>query len=136
MSVENVALMRGVYDQMARGNFWALAPLLDDAVEWEWGRGYASLVGGPKTYRGPKGVEAATKEWLAAWEWFTIEAEEFIDAGEHVVVLTRYRAWPRHGGPEISEEAAEVWTFREGKIVRQRSYNDRDEAPAAPRLRG
>jgi hypothetical protein len=89
MSRENVELMRGVHDHLARGDFWALAPLLDDAVEWEWGRGYAALAGGPRTYRGPDTVEAATKEWLAAWEWFAIEPEEFIDAGEHVVVLTR-----------------------------------------------
>jgi ketosteroid isomerase-like protein len=135
MSRENVEALRRVHDQMTRGNFWALAPLLDDAVEWEWGRGYASLVGGPKTYRGIKEVEAATKEWLAAWEWFTIDADEFIDAGEHVVVLTRYHARPRRGGPQISERAAEVWTWREGKIVRHRSYRDRAEALQAVGLR-
>ena len=127
--------MRGVHDHLARGDFWALAPLLDDAVEWEWGRGYAALAGGPRTYRGPDAVEAATKEWLAAWEWFAIEPEEFIDAGEHVVVLTRYRAWPRHGGPEVSDRAAEVWTLRKGKIVRHRSYSDRAEALQAVGLR-
>ena len=135
MSQENVEIMRGVHEQLARGNFWAMAPLLDDAVEWEWDQGYASLVGGPKVYRGPEAVEATTKEWLAAWEWFTIESEGFIDAGEHVLVMTRYRARPRHGGPEIDRQAAELWTLREGRIVYHRSVNDRSEALEAVGLR-
>jgi ketosteroid isomerase-like protein len=102
VSQENVELMRGVHEQLARGDLRALGPLLDDAVEWEWS---------------------------------TIEAEEFIDAGEHVVVTTRYHAWPRHGGPPIDQRAAVVWTLREGKIVRQRSYSDRAEALEAVCLR-
>jgi uncharacterized protein len=135
MSQENIELMRRVYGEMARGNFWALAPLLDDAVEWVWDPRFASLVGGPQVYRGPEGVERATKELLAAWEWFTIEAEDFIDANDSVVVLTHQRARPRRGGIEIDQRAADLWTLREGKVVGYRGYYERTEALEAAGLR-
>jgi uncharacterized protein len=134
MSQENVELMRGVYERLARGDFWALAPLLHDEVEWEWDPRYARLTGGSRVYRGPDEVEMTTREWLSAWKWFRIEPEGFIDAGESVVVLARYHARPRHGGPEIEDQATEVWTLRDGKVVRFRSYRDRAEGLEAAGL--
>jgi ketosteroid isomerase-like protein len=128
LSEENVELMRGVYAEMARGNFWALAPLLHEDVEWEWDRRHAALIGGPRVFRGPESVERATKEWFSAWEWFTIDAEEFIDKDDLVVVLTRYRARPKHGGTEIDQQAADVWTLRSGKVVGFHGYRNRSEA--------
>jgi hypothetical protein len=32
MSEENVEILRGIFSEMARGNFWALAPYLDADV--------------------------------------------------------------------------------------------------------
>jgi uncharacterized protein len=134
MSQQNVELMRGVYAEMARGNFWALAPLLDEDVEWEWDPRFASLVGGPQTYRGPDGVERATKEVLAGWKWFTIEAEDFIEADGTIVVLTHQRARARHGDAEIDQPAADLWTLRDGKVVAFRGFYDRGEALRAAGL--
>jgi ketosteroid isomerase-like protein len=102
--------------------------LLDPDVEWEWSESGASLLGGPRVYRGPKGVEAATREWLEVWEWFWIEAEEIIDAGDQVVALTHNQGKPKHGGAEVSDRRAEVWTLRNGKVIRHKSYDDRTEA--------
>jgi ketosteroid isomerase-like protein len=50
------------------------------------------------------------------------------------VVLTHNRARPRHGGPEIDQRTAEVWTLRGGKVVRHHSYRDRAEALEAAGL--
>src|SRR5947208_1914739 len=58
-----------------------------------------ALVEGTTIYHGPQGVEAATREWLKAWEGARIEAEEFFDAGEQVVAFVHIYARPKHGGP-------------------------------------
>jgi hypothetical protein len=37
-----------------------------------------------RAYHGFSEVEAATKDWLRSWEWFRIELEELVDAGERL----------------------------------------------------
>lgn len=128
MSAENVELMRGAYADAAGGNFWALAPLLHEEVVMKQSKKKASLTGGARVYRGSRGLEKAARDWFEAWEWFAIDGEEFIDAGENVVVVSRYRALPRHGGAEVDMRMVDVWTLRDGKVVLYRSFDEREEA--------
>jgi len=126
MSQENVEIVRQIYSHLALGNFWAIAPLLDPQIAWDWGPDMA-LVEGTTVYHGPQGVEAATREWLKAWDGARIEAEEFFDAGEQVVAFVRIRARPKHGGPEIEMHSASVWTVRDGLATGMTGYT-RDAA--------
>jgi ketosteroid isomerase-like protein len=127
MSHENVAALQRVYEAMARGDFWAAGEVFDPDIEWEWSSGATGLTGG-RVYRGIEGVEAATRDWFEVWDWFWQEAEEFIDAGDHVVVVTRTHGRPKGTEREIEGTAADVWTFRDGRAVRFRSYDGRSEA--------
>jgi ketosteroid isomerase-like protein len=52
------------------------------------------------------------------------EAEEFLSAGDRVVVLTRYRGTGREG-IELESPAAHVWTMRDGKATRLDVFVDR-----------
>lgn len=45
MPEENVEIMRGTLSEMARGNFWALAPFLDPEVEWIWSENQRRILG-------------------------------------------------------------------------------------------
>ena len=56
MSEESVKILRGILSEMARGNFWALAPYLDAEVEWIWAPEFQGIVG-EKIFRGPEGVK-------------------------------------------------------------------------------
>ena len=132
VSRENVEIMRGIYGELARGNFWALAPLLDPEVEWVWAPEYRRLVG-DRVYQGPEGVETATREWFEAWDRYSLEAEDFIDAGESVVVLSHGHARTKQG-VELEHRGAEVWTLRDGKVVRMRAYGHRADALEAAGL--
>jgi ketosteroid isomerase-like protein len=134
MSRANVEIVRQIYGHLALGNFWAIAPLLDPQIAWDWGPEMA-LVEGTTVYHGPEGVEAATREWLKAWDAARIEAEEFFDAGEQVVVYVRILARPKHGGPEIEMHTANVWTVRDGKATGMTGYT-RAEALKAVGLEG
>jgi ketosteroid isomerase-like protein len=132
MSQENVEVVRQIYSHLALGDFWGIAPLLDPQIAWDWGPDMA-LVEGTTVYHGPQGVEAATREWLKAWDGARIEPEEFFDAGEQVVAFTRILARPKHGGPEIEMHSASVWTVRDGLVTGMTSY-PRDEALKAAGL--
>jgi ketosteroid isomerase-like protein len=134
MSQENVEIVRQIYGHLALGNFWAIAPLLDPEITWDWGA-EMGLVEGLEVYEGREGVEAATREWLKSWERAWIEAEEFLDAGDRVVAFVHVRARPKHGGPEVSMRSANVWTVHDGMATSMKGYT-RDDALKATGLTG
>ena len=81
------------------------------------------IVGGPEgtVYRGSEGFRSCLKDIEAAWEEFQIEAEEYRDLGDTVLVLGRTRALARHG---MTLEASAGWVcgMRRGKIARFQSF--------------
>jgi ketosteroid isomerase-like protein len=127
MSQENVEAIRQVYGEMARGNFWAAREIFDPEIAWEWSSSMSGLTG-VGTYHGIDGVEAATRDQFEMWDWFWQEGEEFIERGDDVVVLTRLHGRLKGSERELQSSAADVWTFREGRAVRFKSYDSRAEA--------
>jgi len=134
MSRENVEALREMYAEWAKGNLWALRDVATPDVEWEWSPGLASLSGGPRTYRGLDEIGASTLEWLAAWDSFWMTAEDFIDAGDQVLVPFRLTVVGKGTGVKIEESAFGLWTMQDGRAVRVRYYEDRDEALEAAGL--
>jgi ketosteroid isomerase-like protein len=72
-------------------------------------------------------------EYVSSWESFRLGAEEFLDAGDHVVVPFTNRARGRDG-IELQGRGTFVWTIRDGAIVRACLYQERDEALEAAGL--
>jgi ketosteroid isomerase-like protein len=64
-----------------------------------------------------------------------VEAAEFIDAGDKVVVIGRARATARGSGMQLDSPVALVWTLREGLIVRNQVFTDRNDALEAAGLK-
>src|SRR2546429_3429277 len=106
MSQENVELMGRIYAAMASGDFWAAGEFVDPEIGWEWSSSLSGLTG-VGTYHGIAGVEAATRDFFEAWEWFWQEADEFIEAGDEVVVLTRVHGRLKGSEREVQTKAAE-----------------------------
>jgi ketosteroid isomerase-like protein len=79
-------------------------------------------------YRGHAGFGRWLGDWGAAWEQYTIEPEEFIDAGEKVLVLLRMRATGLGSGVGVERQDGPVFTMRDDKVVRLDYYNNRTEA--------
>ena len=129
-SQEDLAALQHFYDELARGNFWVGKEVFDPEIEFEWDD---SSLEGKKTYHGLREVEATTKDWLTSWEWFRVELEELIDAGNKVVALTRSLGRPRGATSDVIAMNAEVWTMKDGKAIARRAYNDRSEALNAAR---
>jgi ketosteroid isomerase-like protein len=129
VSRENVEIVRRTFERMAVG--WeALVAILDPAVEWD------------STQRLPdgkvvRGIEAATRSarsWLGAFEDYSREVEELIDAGDNVVSVVRVWGKGKGSGAPVEGRIAQVWTFRDGKVVRYREFPDRAQALKAAGL--
>src|SRR3954449_13035225 len=89
MSRENVDALRAVYDEWGRGNFRAGVDLYDEHVL------YLPLEGLPdvgRSHTGPDGIREYMRGQLQARTRLTLAAEEFIEAGDSVVVAAHWVA--------------------------------------------
>ena len=132
MSRERVEVIRHIYDEFGRGNFRAPAPLFDE---------HALLVLRQRfpdagVYVGPEAIAQYTRDLLKGWADFTIEGEEFIDAGDSVVVQVCQRGAGATSRAMTELRYYQVWTFRGESIIRIESISERDEALAAVGLSG
>ncbi len=133
-SEADLAAVRHFYGEVARGNFWVGKEIFDPAIEWKWASSLGGITG-DRAYHGFSEVEAATKDWLRSWDWFRIELEELVDAGEKVVALTRSFGRARGTTADVVGLSADVWTMRDGKAIAFHGYDDREEALQAVGLR-
>ena len=85
-----------------------------------------------------RGFEASLEALRQYWETFEdfhSEIDEVIHAdGEHVVADVRDSGRMRGSDSEISNRRFQVWTFREGKVVRLSVHTDRNRALEAAGL--
>jgi ketosteroid isomerase-like protein len=124
MSQENVEVVRRMLDAFNSGDFEASLAFLDENVEWH----DPPDVPGAAVHRGPEEVRSWFARWLGAWEVYTAEAEELIDAGDHVVVVHHEWGRGKGSGIEVDNRSANLFDLREGKVVRRRPFPDRDQA--------
>ena len=87
-------------------------------------------------YRGAAGVRRWLEDWGAAWAEWSFEPQEFVDAGDRVVVVARLTAKGRGSGAEVDRQDGLVYTVRDGRLVRLDYYNSREQALAAVGLAG
>jgi ketosteroid isomerase-like protein len=85
-------------------------------------------------YRGIDGLAEAWRDWLAPWASYRLEAEEFIDAGEEVVVFVRAQGRTARDSVLVEHTAAAIWSIREGRVAAICFYLERDEALEAAGL--
>jgi ketosteroid isomerase-like protein len=135
MSEKNVERLRSLYDEWAKGNLWALRDIADPDMEWEWSEAMANLAGGPRLYRGLDEIGATTLDWISAWDFYWMTADEFVEAGDDVVVFMRLHARMAETDRVVEERLGAVWTLRDGRAVRVRYYDHWAEALEAVGLR-
>jgi ketosteroid isomerase-like protein len=79
-------------------------------------------------YQGHEGLRVWLEDWGAAWAEWSIELDEFIDAGACVVIFISMNATGRGSGIEINRQDALVYEIHDGMITRIDYYNDRQQA--------
>jgi ketosteroid isomerase-like protein len=83
---------------------------------------------------GRDAVRASLERWESDWDDLEQAPEEFIDAEDRVFVAIRFRGRGRGSGIEIHNRLFEVYTLREGAIVRMDEFTDRGAALEAAGL--
>ena len=128
MSRENVEIVRGVVERfMATGDVtW---DVLDEDLEVH---DHDILDG--RDYRGHTGFGLWLDDWAVAWADWSYDAEEFIDAGDHVVVVIRMKVVGRSSGVYVERQDALVYKLHNGKVTRLDYYNSRQQALEAARI--
>jgi ketosteroid isomerase-like protein len=143
VSKENVELVRAAVEAYQRPEMIALLAsgeldfeLFDPEIEWDASRLGDMIPDLAGVYWGHEGVRTYWRRWFEAWKDLQFEIEDVRDAGDEVVVLIRnQRQWGRHSG--ICTEFppwAMLFTFRDGKLVRWRSFPDHESALEAAGL--
>jgi ketosteroid isomerase-like protein len=84
--------------------------------------------------QGHDAVRASTARWKSEWDDYELIPEGFADAGDYVVATVRFRARGRGSGIEVDARLYDVFTLRDGKIVRMDQFTEQSEALEAAGL--
>jgi len=131
MSQENVELARKGYAAIARRDFDAVLELMDPNIESH----NPPEVPEAGVHRGHDAVRRDWEQTFELFEDFSIDVEQYFDAGDELVVFLLYRGRARGSSADIEAKMAHVWTIRDGKATRLRQYLDRGEALEAAGLK-
>jgi uncharacterized protein len=122
MSAENVETVRAAYEAFGRGDLETVAGHFAQDVEWETPDSVP--LGG--LVKGRDAVIGNFAQLPSYWSSFSVEPQEYIDAGDHVVVTGVQRAT----GPAGSFESRYLHLFKlnGGKVVRGEFISDSAKA--------
>jgi len=131
VSQENVELVRRLNECWSRQDWEGVAELCAPDIEQH------GTVGGIDEGRvviGASEIRRDHENVDATWEEHRIEPQEFIDAGDRVVVLLREFQRGKKSGIELEVDTALVVDVHDGRVTRVQGYMDRAAALKAAGL--
>ena len=119
-----IAALRDAYAAFNRGDMEAAVASLDADIEWIEPKEFP----GGGAYRGRESAKQYLAQSRAAWAEVSSEAEQFIPAGDRIVVFVHARVRAKGSSEWQDVRLADVYTFRDGKAIQMRAFADRNEA--------
>jgi ketosteroid isomerase-like protein len=119
--------MRAAFAAWNRGDLDAVLQVIHPDLAWEEDT-QISGVGLDSIYRGAAGYMKRQRDAFGMWEEMRTEDEEYLDGGEHIIVSFRAVGTSRHSRTAIAMALVEVFTLRDGQIIRRRVFGDRAAA--------
>ena len=125
MSQENVEVVRRSYELVNDSLEILPREFMDPEYEFD----ARDVVPSYGVIRGYEAVQAALLEYWQTFEDFSLEFKEVVHADEErVVTAVRDGGRIKGSDAEIWNDLFHVWTFRDGKIIRVSSHNEKDRA--------
>jgi uncharacterized protein len=121
----NADLIRPLFEEWGRGNWRPRFGVYHEHMEWGWSDEFPGLGGVCEDERNPN---PRMRAWLREWEDWRAEADEFLELGDYVVVLTSYHGRGKVSGAEVHQKGAHVFKLRDGQVVRLEIFADRQRA--------
>jgi ketosteroid isomerase-like protein len=127
MSQENVEILRRANEAFNRGDVEGFLALCSEDVEVEDLNNAPDL---PPVARGKNAVRQVLAAWVAAFDSFIGEIQEYIDVDDrHVGCLVHYRGKARDSGMEVDFRGVDMWEVRGTELVRGTlGYANRSQA--------
>jgi ketosteroid isomerase-like protein len=123
MTQQNVDLVRAIYDALGTGDIPGVGARMAADIEWYEAESHPYAEGNP--YRGLDEILGGVFARLGGeWDGFAAVPEEFLDAGDTVIVLGRYRGTSRATGGALDAQFVHVWRIADGKAARFQQYTD------------
>jgi len=123
MSHNNVEIVRGLYESFGQGDVPSVLGKMHQGIEWNEAENFIYADGNP--YVGPQAVlEGVFMRLGTEWEGFSVTPEEWMDAGNRVVVLGTYAGTHRGTSKRVRAQFAHVWSLKEGRVARFQQYTD------------
>ena len=130
MSRSNLELLR---ERLGKANSEpdAFFAIIHPDVEWDIRDSLSPMAG---VYNGREEVREFYRRWAGAFSDWDYDLDELIEAEDKVVAFVTEHGHGRGSGVEVTMQRANVWTFRDGMVVRFQSFSDRESALAAAGL--
>ena len=122
--MDNVKLMRSLYDAFGRGDIPSVLGAMSPNIRWYQAEGNPYRPTG-EAWVGPDAVLNNLFMRLGGeWDGFTVHTRSFHDAGSSVIVEVRYTGTFKATGKSMDTQACHVWDLIDGKITRFQQYVD------------
>src|SRR6476620_11132417 len=115
MSQENVEIVRRAYELLRAGELDAVIALYHPDAEW---RDLQHAPDTPEVVRGGTAIFALWTQWTEAFEDFSADVYEYIDAHPWVVCDSHWHGTGRESGVSIDLRVADGIEIQDGKITR------------------
>jgi ketosteroid isomerase-like protein len=126
----NVSLVRRFVEAFNRRDVDSMDGYYDPDVELhEW-----PTAPGAQVYHGIEGVRSALDNWFEIWEWMRVEIVDLLDLGDRVLVTLDQVAKGKGSEIEVEIRSHNVYTFRDGKVLRMELFTEREPALEAAGL--
>ena len=123
LAAETEAL-REAYAALNRNDIPAMVKSFDPEIDWIEPAEYT----GGGTVHGLAGVQAHLSRARSNWAEGGCEPERFFAAGDKIVVFIHVRVRAKGHTDWVDGRHAAVYTFRDGKAIEQRIFDDMQEA--------
>jgi uncharacterized protein len=121
---DDIAELRAAYAAFNRDDINAAVRSLDPQVEWIEP---AEFPGGG-TYHGVEGAKRYLEQSRTGAAQVISEPEQFIPAGDQIVVFVHARVLPWNSQEWQDIRLADVYKFQNGRVIQMRAFANREDA--------
>lgn len=117
----NLEVIQELYRTFREKDYDAFLRICTPDLEWIQNEGFPQGA----TRRGAEAViEGVFKAFNNDWESWSFNIEQYLDAGETIIVIGSYAGCHRLSGKSFSSPAAHVYDICNGKVCRFRQFTD------------
>jgi len=134
MSQENVEVVRGIYDAVARRDGMPPFEVYAEDIVWDISNSRRAAVGMESVYRGHEGVRRFWRDAVSVFGEIDFEVDELTEAGGQVLAVGREREVGRASGAPVEATHVAVWTLADREVTQMQLFDDRQQALEAAGL--